>query len=165
VTDELRTEGGAPYVHVAREYDATPQEVWDCWTDPGRLSRWLGDLDDALGERPVRLTLGTGTDDWADVTVLTADEPALLELRWQYPGEDDTVLRVEIVQLRQGRTRLVLEHRGLGDAATGYGAGWHAYVARLGAVLSASEPPAWDEVFAAALPVWRARQATSSATG
>jgi hypothetical protein len=66
----------------------------------------------------------------------------------------------------RGRTRLTIEHRGLGDATVGYGAGWQAYLARLTADLRMVEPPAWEAEFAAALPGLRARaQRTSSATG
>lgn len=157
MTDELREYEGGRDVYLERDYTATPQQVWDCWTDRERLARWLGAISDPLGAAPARLRLGDGEDDWADVTLLSAEEPTLLELRWEYPGADSSVLRVEISELAPGLTRVSLEHRWLGDAATGYGAGWHAYLARLGALLAAAELPSWDEQFAAVLPAWRAR--------
>jgi hypothetical protein len=140
---------------------------------PERLARWLGKpagpVLDAPG--PVRLTLGDGTDEWADVTVITADRPRLLELAWAFEGEPDSVLRVEIEPIDATRTRLLVEHRGLGSSAVGYGAGWQAYLdgelaAELGHTVATS---GWDLQFERALPVWRERaeaaQDTSSATG
>lgn len=166
MADELRSDGGQPYLHLERDYEADAQQVWDCWTDPERLARWLGTLGEPLSAGPTRLTLGDGADDWADIAVLRAEEPTLLELRWTFVDGGDSVLRVEISSISAGRTRLTVEHRGLGDSTVGYGAGWQAYLARLAAELRMVEPPAWDAEFAAALPGWRARaQRTSSATG
>jgi uncharacterized protein YndB with AHSA1/START domain len=119
----------------------------------------------------VRLSLGDGADEWADITVLTADRPRLLELSWVFEGDSGSVLRVEIEPIDATRTRLVVEHRGLGSSAVGYGAGWQAYLdGALAAELGqAAETSDWDVRFGQALPVWRERaaatQGTSSATG
>ena len=168
--DEFRSDAT---VQLERDYAATPDEVWDAWTSPERLARWLGKpagpVLDAVG--PVRLILGDGADEWADVTVIAADRPRLLELSWAFEGEAGSVLRVEIEPIDATRTRLVVEHRGLGSSAVGYGAGWQAYLdgalaAELGQAVETSD---WDVGFEQALPIWRERavaaQGTSSATG
>jgi uncharacterized protein YndB with AHSA1/START domain len=170
VPDEFRNDAT---VHLDREYPATPDEVWDAWTSPERLARWLGTpagpVLDVTG--PVRLTLGDGEDDWADVSVITADRPRLLELGWAFVGEPGSVLRVEIEPIDETRTRLLVEHRGLGSSAVGYGAGWQAYLdgALAGELGEAWETSGWDVRFEQALPIWRERaaaaQGTSSATG
>lgn len=168
--DEFRSDAT---VQLEREYSATPDEVWDAWTSPERLARWLGKpagpvLDAA---EPVRLTLGDGDDEWADVSVITADRPRLLELVWAFVGEPSSVLRVEIEPVDAARTRLVVEHRGLGSSAVGYGAGWQAYLdgELAGELGGAWETSGWDVRFERALPIWRERaaaaQGTSSATG
>jgi uncharacterized protein YndB with AHSA1/START domain len=170
VPDEFRSDAT---VHLEREYPATPDEVWDAWTSPERLARWLGTpARPVLGAGgPVRLTLGEGADDWADVSVITADRPRLLELVWAFVGEPGSVLRVEIEPIDATRTRLLVEHRGLGSSAVGYGAGWQAYLdGELAGELGETENVSgWDERFEQALPIWRERaaaaQGTSSATG
>lgn len=170
MVDELRSDG---CVYLERDYAATPDEVWDAWTSPERLARWLGTPSGPLlgATAAVRLDLGDGEDDWADVVVSTADRPRLLELRWGFVGEPGSVLRVEIVPIDATHTRLLVEHRGLGTSAVGYGAGWQAYLdgglaAELGERIEGSD---WDERFQLALPGWRDRAAgaqdTSSATG
>jgi uncharacterized protein YndB with AHSA1/START domain len=170
VPDEFRSDAT---VYLEREYPATPDELWEAWTSPERLGRWLGKpagpVLDAAG--PVRLTLGDGADEWADVTVIAADRPRLLELSWAFEGESGSVLRVEIEPIDSSRTRLLVVHRDLGSSAVGYGAGWEAYLdgELAGELGQPWEASGWDVRFETALPVWRERaaaaQATSSATG
>lgn len=159
MADELRADGDALALHLEREYAATADEVWSAWTDPDRLARWLAPVSGALrpGSAPVRLTFGDGDDDRADLTVLTAEAPRLLRLRWAVAGAEDSEVRVEIVPLAAGRVRLVLDHRRLGDATIGYGAGWEAYLRQLPGELGIPQDASWDELFAAALPAWRER--------
>ncbi|MDQ2750359.1 MAG: SRPBCC domain-containing protein [Pseudonocardiales bacterium] len=160
-------------VCLQREYSATPDEVWDAWTSPERLARWLGTpAGPVLGSPgPIRLRLGDGEDEWADVCVLRADPPRLLELTWTFVGAASSLLRVAIEPIDGTRTGLRVEHHGLGSAAVGYGAGWQAYLdGELAAELGqAVEGSGWDVRFERALPVWRERAAaghgTSSATG
>lgn len=170
MTDEFRADGT---VRLDREYEATPDEVWDAWTSPERLARWLGTLAGPIlgASGAVRLVLGDGADEWADVSVVAADPPRLLELSWAFERGSRSVLRVEIEPVDSARTRVLVEHRGLGSSAVGYGAGWQAYLdgelpRELGADVA---PSGWDEQFDQALPVWRERaaavQRTSSATG
>jgi uncharacterized protein YndB with AHSA1/START domain len=161
VTDELRrdTTGG---VHLEREYDATPEELWECWTDPLRLARWLGRPEAALlgATDSVRMVMGDGDDQWVAIRVLQADPPRTLSLAWEFPGTTGTRLRVELVPLGPGRTRVVLDHEGLGASATGYGAGWQAYLE--GGLLretGVAVTSTWDQRFEQVLPVWRQRAA------
>ncbi|MEP7019058.1 MAG: SRPBCC domain-containing protein [Pseudonocardiales bacterium] len=170
MTDEVRSDG---CVYLERDYPATPDEVWDAWTSPERLARWLGTpAGPILGATaPVRVSLGDGEDDWADVSVISAEPPRLLELTWGFVGEPGSVLRVEIVPIDATHTRVQVEHRGLGTSAVGYGAGWQAYLdgELAGELGQAWETSGWDARFEQALPVWRDRakdaQGTSSATG
>jgi uncharacterized protein YndB with AHSA1/START domain len=153
-------------VHLEREYDATAEQLWRAWTDPGRLARWLGSVSGPLlgADRPVRMAMGDEDDQWVDLQVLTADEPRLIELAWDFAGQVGSRLRVELVVVSPGRTRVVLDHVGLGDAATPYGAGWEAYLdGALPAELAGRvDPLSWADRFAAALPSWRERASASS---
>jgi hypothetical protein len=68
----------------------------------------------------------------------------VLEYDWTFPGEDESVVRFEIVPQEQG-TLLVLDHRRLGRAsAGGYGAGWQAHLEALAGELELGD---WDERF------------------
>ena len=159
MSNEFRNDGGTVTVHLEREFRATPTELWQAWTDPARLARWLGSIDVPLGDQPARMAFGDGDDDWADLTVLRSVEPELLELRWDFAGEVSSALRVQLVPLADGLTRVVLDHGRLGDSTLGYGAGWAAYLAALDAEVTGQtgDATSWDERFAAELPQWRER--------
>lgn len=161
MADELRPDGDGFALHLERDYDATPEEVWEAWTDPERLARWLAPASAPLlpsgAGASMRLTFGAGDEDWADVTPLAADPPWRLELRWAFPGVVDSVVRVEVRPLGEGRVRVVVDHRRLGDSTVGYGAGWEAYLARLAGEFGVPQAASWDDLFAAALPAWRER--------
>ena len=160
MADELRIEDGAHALHVEREYDAPPEQVWDAWTDPARLGRWLAVPDGPLSERPVRLDFGGGTDEWADVSIVRAEAPRLLVLRWAFVGVETSDVRVEITPSAEGRSRVVLDHRGLGDSTVGYGAGWQAYLVSLEEELGGpGDGLGWSERFARFRPEWQARAA------
>jgi uncharacterized protein YndB with AHSA1/START domain len=162
VPDEISDTNGERTIHLEREYAASAGELWQAWTDPVRLARWLGPptgpLLDTIG--PVRLRLGDDPDQWADVRVLRAEEPRLLELAWDFPGQSGSVLRIEIAAAAAGRTRLIIDHRGLGSSSTGYGAGWQAYLdGSLRAEIGIAAAESWDTLFARALPAWQQRAA------
>jgi uncharacterized protein YndB with AHSA1/START domain len=165
MTDELRPSQTGFCVHIEREYDASPEELWDCWTDPVRLARWLGRPDGPLlgAADPVLMDMGDGDDQWVRVRILVADEPRMLTLQWEFPGVSSSRLRVELIALGPGRTRMVLDHDGLGASSTGYGAGWQAYLdgGLLRETGGAIEEADWERRFAQALPAWRERAAAS----
>lgn len=166
MTDELRPSQTGLRVHLEREYDATPEELWDCWTDPVRLARWLGRPDRALlgATDPVLMVMGDGDDQWVRVRVLAADEPRALTLEWEFPGVSGSRLSVELIALGPGRTRVVLDHDGLGASSTGYGAGWQAYLegGLRRETSGADGEPDWEQRFTRALPAWRERAAASA---
>src|SRR5262245_31687658 len=76
--------------------------------------------------------------------VLVFDPPRTLEHEWHFEGETTSVVRYDLLPVGEG-TRLTFTHRDLGAPfATGYPAGWHAYLDRLGALLDGTEVPDWD---------------------
>lgn len=161
MTDDLRTSGACRAVHLERTYPATPEELWRAWTDPDRLARWLGTPAGPIvgAPAPVRISMG-GADDWVDVQSVRADAPRLLELRWEFAGEPAGLLRVELTPLSERSTLLVLDHDGLTDSSTGYGAGWQAFLdGPLAGQFGGPADNEWDDLFSAAMPAWRARAA------
>jgi uncharacterized protein YndB with AHSA1/START domain len=149
-TGVLRNDDERCAVRFQRLYDFTPAELWSAITDPDRLARWLAlaEVEPGDGGR-VRLGFEDGV---TEGRILTWDEPHVLEYEWRFTGEDESVVRFELVPQEFG-TLLVLDHRRLGrSAGAGYAAGWHAH---LDALAGAIEMNAWQERFEELLPVYR----------
>jgi uncharacterized protein YndB with AHSA1/START domain len=158
---ELRVDGTRRAVRFERRYDASPAEVWSALTEPKRLARWLADVELDLrvgGEYVLRFS----PNDDSQMTrgkVLALEPERLLELTWLYPGEEDTVLRLELRPDGEG-TVLVLDHRGLpAEAAAGYGGGWHAHLDSLEAHLGDGGEPDWLGRYQELAPLYAAQEA------
>ena len=123
----VRRDGGWGAVRFQRRYATTPEDLWDAWTSPERLARWMG----ATVTGPVvpggSVILAWGPEPEARVRV-DVDElrpPELLEWRWTVHGAAPSVLRVEL-RPSSGGTLLVLDHSMLPpDQTAGTSAGWH----------------------------------------
>src|SRR5579884_2974416 len=117
----------------------------------------LAEIEPRAGGR-LRIDFG---NDVVTGDVLRFEPPALLEVEWRFAGEDESALRFELAADGDG-TLLVLEHLALGDPhATGYGAGWHAHLDLLEALLAGRTPGSWDARFAELLPRYREVAAAS----
>jgi uncharacterized protein YndB with AHSA1/START domain len=160
-----RVEGERRSIRFEREYGASVEDVWSAVTDPERLRRWLAVggavLEPRAGGRfEVRMTPSEEETAWG--TVLAFEPPRLLEVEWRYPGEDESVVRIEL-EPRGDRTLLVLDHRLLqAGQAAGYGAGWHAYLDALGDVLADGDAGSWDERFQARIEDYRQAAAAAA---
>jgi uncharacterized protein YndB with AHSA1/START domain len=98
-------------VRLTRRYSEAPAEVWRALTEPESLTRWL---------RPA-----------FHVPRSEIEAGRVLELDWRPPGEEPSLVRIELTPDGQG-TRLELEHTRI-DAARGMGAigFWTGAVSRL----------------------------------
>lgn len=76
-------------LRLTRRYAEPPAVVWRALTDPVSLERWL---------RP-----------GFDVPRREVEPGRVLELDWRPPGEDPSVVRIELAAAGSG-TRLVLDH-------------------------------------------------------
>jgi uncharacterized protein YndB with AHSA1/START domain len=105
-------------VRFTRRYDATPAEVWAALTEPESVARWLGPV-------PTR--------------VRESQPEQFLELDWEPPGDEPSVVRFELTA-RDGGTQLVLDHRRinltLGDA---YMDRWANTLVRFGELVGSPE--------------------------
>ena len=77
-------------VRFTRRYNATPAEVWAALTEPESIARWLGPV-------PTR--------------VRESEPERMLELDWEPPGDEPSVVRFELTAREGGGTQLVLDHR------------------------------------------------------
>lgn len=97
-------------VRFTRRYDASPSEVWAALTEPGSIARWLaepGEIDLSPGGA-YELKLAGGT--MLPARVRAIEPERLLELDWNVPGDEHSVVRVELSPRGDG-TELVLDHR------------------------------------------------------
>jgi uncharacterized protein YndB with AHSA1/START domain len=143
---ELHPDGDRAALHFERLYDFTPDELWAALTDPDRIQGWLARATrfELYVGGAVQLDFGESEDERATGTIRELDPGRVLEYEWRFPGEDESVVRFEIVPREQG-TLLVLDHRRLSRAAAaGYGAGWQAHLEALG---GERELAHWDQRF------------------
>ena len=135
----LRTDDDRRAVRFERLYDATPEELWAALTDPEQIRGWLA--------HATRWSLETGEayelafDDSPATGRIRSVEPGrVLELDWNYPGEDASVVRLEVVPRERG-TLLVLDHTRLDqESAPGYAAGWQSHLEALELLLGGGDP-------------------------
>lgn len=152
----VRAENGAGTVRMEDLFDTTIEDLWSALTEPDRLSRWLAEVTGDLrtgGDFHARFTSG-----WAGPgRVEVCERPSRL-LAVMSPGTaEETVIEARLVA-EQGRTRLVVEERGLPLAeAVAYGAGWQAHVEDLAAHLTGREAGAWAERWSELAPRYRER--------
>lgn len=144
-------------VHFERVYAAPPEALWDAWTTPERVSRWLGATLTGAPEAgaTVRLLWGDDPDSQVDLEVLVHEPPAALEWRWTIHGEPPTLLRVEFRPSGAG-TLLVLDHSRLpANQVAGLSAGWHDFLDVL-----ASGTPSDDDRWRELLPPYKEQVAS-----
>ena len=126
-------------VHI----DAPPERVYQYFTRPEAIVRWMGDYA-VLEPEPG----GQFTIDVKGAPVrgrfLHLDPPRRLLISWGYAGSDRLPPGASTLEVRftaEGNgTRVILEHRDLPpDERTGHASGWTHYLARL-AVASTGDP-------------------------
>jgi len=124
-------------LRLERIVRAPREDVFDAWTDPDRLRAWWGPpgvpvhrLDGEL--RPgasYRITMlePAGGERVLEWTFREIDPPRRLVYGWRWlsGSGDDSLVVVEFADLGD-RTRVVVEHSGLPDAASReiHGRGW-----------------------------------------
>lgn len=131
---------GAEGIRITRDFAATPQQVWDAWTDAASFAQWFGtSVVDVPAER---LTWNAVAGQrWAAVMVLPdgneinwqgeftlVDEPSRLELTLtdQPDGGPTSPITVSLTVI-EGGTRMVMTQGGGFMPAQGYdqaGNGW-----------------------------------------
>lgn len=144
-----------PCLSLTRVFAASAERVWQAWSRPEEMVRWLGPVEYPASqmEADVRvggawracLTARDGADIlWQSGRYLDVDPPNLLRFtfRWEGTNHEDgpgveTVVTVRFERLDGGRTRLILTQEGLVSArsASGHTHGWSSTLDRLGGYL------------------------------
>jgi uncharacterized protein YndB with AHSA1/START domain len=143
-------------IRFERRLPAPIERVWAAITEADQLATWLAasSLDLRAGGEVEHVFDPAGPGGRVTGTILRVEPMTLFEYEWRFLGEPDSILRYELVA-DGDTTVLTLTHRLLGsDQVSGYGAGWHAYLDALAAVLARTEAPDWGSRFAAVRAVY-----------
>jgi uncharacterized protein YndB with AHSA1/START domain len=152
----VRRDGEFGAVRFERVYDAAPEQLWDAWTSPERIRRWLGASVVGTLEPGAKATLvwGEDADSQVELVVHEMSPPHRLEWQWTINNEPPTLLRVSLSPAPAG-TLLVLDHSRLPAAQfAGLSAGWHDFLDVL-----ATGQPSGEDRWRELLPDYRARVA------
>ena len=154
ILGSLRSAGGKGVVRMEDRFDADIENLWSALTDPGRLARWMGEVEGDLrlgGEFRARFFAsgweGTGR-------VQACEPPRRLLLLTMQPGQSREQF-IEVTLAADGaQATVVWEERGMppGQLAA-YGAGIQVHVEDLAAYLAGRErcdaDARWNELLPA----------------
>jgi uncharacterized protein YndB with AHSA1/START domain len=149
----LDAERGA--VRVEDVYATDIADLWEACTSPDRLARWIAEVSGDLHVGSTAHLLFTSS--WSGPARIEAcDGPHHLLLTLEPGGPEETELEAWLTEEEDGRTRLVVEERGLPLAQVHFhGAGWQAHLEDLGGSLSGA-PSAWKARWDELTPVYEA---------
>jgi uncharacterized protein YndB with AHSA1/START domain len=132
-----RSERTVPTVKVSRLIRGTPEQIFELWTDPALMARWMtpyaGDVDcvaeaDLQVGGTFKLAMKSG-DTQCDIhgAYVSIDAPRLLIFTWQGPPtqNEPTLVTVELTTA-SGGTQLTLTHEKLPteQLRQAHGIGW-----------------------------------------
>ncbi len=120
-------DGDRGAVRVEDVYDTDIDDLWQACTSPDRLARWIGEVS---GDLRVGGTIHASlTSTWTGPGRVEACERPHHLLVTLEPGTDDETQVEAWLTEEGGRTRLVVEERGLPlGGLPSYGAGWRAHL-------------------------------------
>src|SRR5712692_6267509 len=153
ILGSLRSADGKGVVRMEDRYDTGIGDLWSALTDPGRLARWIAEVEGDLrpgGEFRARFTSG-----WEGTGRVEACEPPRrLLVTTRASGKRDEHVIEATLAADGGQTILVIETRGMPlDLVADYGAGWQVHVEDLAAHLAGRErcdiEARWDELLPA----------------
>jgi uncharacterized protein YndB with AHSA1/START domain len=156
ILGSLRSADGKGVVRMENRYDTDIDDLWSALTDPGRLARWIGEVEGDLrlgGEFRTRF-FATGWEGTGRVEA--CEPPQRLLLRTRDPKEPGEHVIEATLTADGDQTILVVEERGMPvDQVAGYGAGVQIHVEDLADHIAGREhrdaEARWDEL----LPPYR----------
>ncbi len=139
ILGSLRSVDGTGIVRVEDRYDTDSGDLWSALTDPGRLARWMGEVEGDLrlrGEFRFRF-FASGSEGTGRVEACEPSRRLLLTLE---PGQPDEEV-IEVTLATDGnQSILVWEERGMPlDLLAAYGAGIQIHAEDLAAHLAGRE--------------------------
>lgn len=139
-------------VRVEDVDDTGIDDLWEACTTPARAAGWIGEISGDLREGGTIRASFTST--WTGpARIDDCERPQHLLLTLE-PGADDETQVEAWLSDEGGRTRLVVEERGLPLGSLHfYGAGWQAHTEDLARSLR-GEAPVWQERWSELTPVY-----------
>ena len=137
ILGSLRSADGKGAVRMEDRFDTDIDDVWSALTDPGRLARWLGEVEGDLrlgGEFRAHFF----SSGWEGTGRVEECEPPrrLRVTTWAVDQPNEHVIEVTLAG-EGDQTILVLEERGMPlDHLAGYGSGIQVHVEDLAAHLA-----------------------------
>ncbi|MDX6637899.1 MAG: hypothetical protein QOJ01_1410 [Solirubrobacterales bacterium] len=110
--------------------EADEADVWRAFTDPALLSEWLGD-DAELDPVPGGEVSVGGPDGQREGRVLWVEEGRSLVFTWARPGDDESIVQLELEPCVSGTRVTVVESLTQAGALTPTAMAWGASLARL----------------------------------
>jgi uncharacterized protein YndB with AHSA1/START domain len=126
--------------------------VFDMFTDPGQLVRWIGISADLEPQPGGRFRFEVTPGQYCEGQYVTVERPRRLVFTWGWTdpgfGLPPGASRVEVTFTRSGddgrQTRLRLVHAGLaGDLGLLHDDGWTTFLARLASAAGGGQPGAY----------------------
>lgn len=152
----LQSAPGSDPVLIEGHFRASPQRVFDAWTNPDELKQWFGSTTTALevyvdcrvgGQWEIVFQADNNGRDVLSGQYLEIEPGQFLSFSWMHQSIDQqgqastsAESRVSITFQAAGEgTRLSLRHEGIRQesARSGVGTGWNRSMARLGTLLNA----------------------------
>ncbi len=154
ILGSLRAEDGKGIVRMEDRFDTDLDDLWSALTDPGRLARWIGEVEGDLrlgGEYRYNF-FASGSEGTGRIEACEPPRRLLLTMDLDQPDADV----IEATLAADGdQTILVWEERGMPlDLLAAYGAGVQIHVEDLAAHIAGREPRGdakarWDELLPA----------------
>lgn len=125
-------------VRVEDVYDTDIADLWSAVTEPDRLARWIATVEGDL--RVGGTVQAQFTSSWEGPGRIDVCAPPNRLVVTMEPGTDDETVIEAVLTAEGGRTRLVVEERGLPlDGLYKHGAGWQAHIEDLARHLDGGE--------------------------
>jgi uncharacterized protein YndB with AHSA1/START domain len=157
ILGSLRSADGKGVVRVEDRFHTGIDDVWSSLTDPGRLARWIGEVEGDLrlgGEYRFRF-FASGSEGTGRVEA--CEPPRRLLLLIKDEGQPDEEVIEATLAADGDQTILVLEERGMPlDLLAAYGAGVQIHVEDLGANIAGRERRDDDARWNELLPAYQA---------
>lgn len=137
-------------IKITKRLSATPDEVYDAWTNPGSVAQWMSagpgmtskatKMDARVGGKFHIDMEGNGKTYPHDGEYLRLDRPRVIEFTWISPGTEmkRTVVTIELRPVGREETELTLTHTGFTskESSEDHKQGWTAIVDSLAEVLA-----------------------------
>jgi uncharacterized protein YndB with AHSA1/START domain len=156
ILGSLRSADGTGIVRVEDRFDTDIDDLWSALTDPGRLARWLGEVEGDLrlgGDFRARF-FSSGWEGTGHVEA--CEPPRRLLLLTEQPGQVGEHV-IEVTLAADGdQVNLAWEERGMpADHLAAYGAGIQVHVEDLAAYIAGGERCDADARWSELMPAYQ----------